>query len=131
MAAELLAERRGSTQVLTFSNPGFRNALGPEMYEAGMRAFAQIADDRSIRAVVLTGADGTFCAGGNLNRLLENRTQPKQVQADSIDNLNRLAQAVASCDRPVIAAVEAPPPVRACRSRWRATSSPRAHRRSS
>ncbi len=106
MAAQLLAERRGSTQVLTFSNPGFRNALGPEMYGAGMQALADVAADPSIRAVVLTGADGMFCAGGNLNRLLDNRRQPREVQAESIDHLNGLARALASCGKPVIAAVE-------------------------
>ena len=47
-----------------------------------------------------------FCAGGNLNRLLENRRQPPQVQADSIDALNRLTLAITRCTRPVIAAVE-------------------------
>ncbi len=106
MAAQLLIDRKGSTLVLTFSNPGFRNALGPEMYESTMQAFDDVEKDASIRAVVLTGADGMFCAGGNLNRLLENRNQPPQVQADSIDGLNRMTRAITSCTRPVIAAVE-------------------------
>lgn len=106
MAASLLSELRGSTLVLTFSNPGFRNALGPEMYEATMQAFADVETDATIRAVVLTGADGMFCAGGNLNRLLENRAKPPQVQADSIDGLNRMTRAITGCTRPVIAAVE-------------------------
>ena len=106
MAAELHVDRQGSTLVLTFSNPGFRNALGPAMYVACMAAFDDIARDASIRAVVLTGADGMFCAGGDLNRLLDNRGQPPQVQADSIDNLHRMTRAIADCTRPVIAAVE-------------------------
>ena len=106
MAAQLLSERRGSTLVLTFSNPGFRNALGPEMYEATMQAFADVEQDATIRAVVLTGADGMFCAGGNLNRLLENRQMPPQVQADSIDGLHRMTRAITGCTRPVIAAIE-------------------------
>jgi enoyl-CoA hydratase/carnithine racemase len=106
MAAQVLSERRGSTLVLTFSNPGFRNALGPEMYEAMMQAFADVEQDATIRAVVLTGADGMFCAGGNLNRLLENRAKPPQVQADSIGGLNRMTRAITGCSRPVIAAVE-------------------------
>ena len=106
MAAELRIDRHGSTLVLTFSNPGFRNALGPGMYVACIDAFDGIASDASIRAVVLTGADGMFCAGGDLNRLLENRGQPPQVQADSIDNLHRMTRAITGCTKPVIAAVE-------------------------
>ena len=92
--------------MLTFSNPGFRNALGPEIYDPAMEAFADVERDASIRAVVLTGADGTFCAGGNLNRLLDNRSKSPQVQADSIDALNAMTRAITSCTRPVIAAVE-------------------------
>jgi enoyl-CoA hydratase/carnithine racemase len=106
MAAQLLIDRRDSTLVLTFSNPGFRNALGPEIYEPAMKAFADIEGDTSIRAVVLTGADNMFCAGGDLNRLLENRARPPQVQADSIEGLHRLTRAITDCAKPVIAAVE-------------------------
>ncbi len=106
MAARLLIDRKNGALVLTFSNPGFRNALGPEIYEPMMQAFVDVEHDPSIRAVVITGADGMFCAGGNLNRLLDNRQQPPQVQADSIDGLNRLTRAITGCSRPVIAAVE-------------------------
>jgi enoyl-CoA hydratase/carnithine racemase len=106
MAAALLTDRRGSALVLTFSNPGARNALGPEIHEAAMAAFATAATDPSVRTVVLAGADGTFCAGGDLNRLLENRAKPPQVQADSIDGLHRMTRAITECPKPVIAAVE-------------------------
>lgn len=106
MPATLLTARRDATLVLTLSNPGFRNALGPEIYAPAIEAFAEVARDATIRAVVLTGADGMFCAGGNLNRLVENRGKPPQVQADSIDALNRLTTAITGCSRPVIAAVE-------------------------
>ncbi|MGI9026375.1 MAG: oxepin-CoA hydrolase, alternative type [Burkholderiaceae bacterium] len=106
MAAELRVDHHGGTLVLTFSNPGFRNALGPEMYVACMNAFEDVACSASIRAVVLTGADGMFCAGGNLNRLLANRIQPPQVQADSIDSLHQMIRAITDCTKPVIAAVE-------------------------
>lgn len=106
MAAALLTDRRGGALVLTFSNPGARNALGPEIYEPAMAAFADATTDASVRVVILTGADGTFCAGGNLNRLLENRAKPPQVQADSIDALHRMTRAIVDCPKPVIAAVE-------------------------
>jgi enoyl-CoA hydratase/carnithine racemase len=106
MTASLLVERRDATLVLTISNPGLRNALGPEIYASMMAAFDDVAHDPAIRAVVLTGADGTFCAGGNLNRLLENRGKPPAVQAESIDGLNRMVRAITDCPKPVIAAVE-------------------------
>ncbi|WP_374619893.1 oxepin-CoA hydrolase, alternative type [Pandoraea sp.] len=106
MSAELLAERVDHTLVLTLSNPGARNALHPDMYAAGVEALATAERDASVRAVVLTGADNFFCAGGNLNRLLENRRKDPSVQAASIDALAEWIDALRACPKPIIAAVE-------------------------
>jgi enoyl-CoA hydratase/carnithine racemase len=109
MSAELLSERPAgheSTLVLTLSNPGARNALHPDMYAAGIEAIDAAERDPSLRAIVLTGADGFFCAGGNLNRLLENRAKDPSVQAQSIDMLAAWITALRGSKKPVIAAVE-------------------------
>jgi enoyl-CoA hydratase/carnithine racemase len=106
MAAELLSERQDHTLILTLSNPGLRNALHPDMYAAGIEAFDVIERDDSVRAVVLTGADQFFCAGGNLHRLLENRAGERSVQAESIDLLGAWISAIRTSTKPVIAAVE-------------------------
>lgn len=109
MSAELLAARppdSDSTLVLTLSNPGARNALHPDMYAAAIVALETAERDPSIRAVVLTGADDFFCAGGNLNRLLENRARDASVQAQSIDLLAQWILALRTSTKPVIAAVE-------------------------
>jgi enoyl-CoA hydratase/carnithine racemase len=109
MSAELLADRpteSESTLVLTLSNPGARNALHPDMYTAGIVALDNAERDTSIRAVVLTGADEFFCAGGNLNRLLENRAKEPSAQAHSIELLAQWILALRTSTKPVIAAVE-------------------------
>ncbi|MEI5999366.1 enoyl-CoA hydratase/isomerase family protein [Paraburkholderia bengalensis] len=109
MAAELLASRPAeseSTLVLTLSNPGARNAMHPDMYAAGIEAMNTAERDASIGAVVITGADQFFCAGGNLNRLLENRAKDPSVQALSIDLLGEWIAALQASSKPVIAAVE-------------------------
>jgi enoyl-CoA hydratase/carnithine racemase len=106
MSAELLASRRDATLILTLSNPGAKNALHPDMYAAGIEALATAERDHDIRAVVLTGADNFFCAGGNLNRLLANRAQEPAVQAESINQLHSWIEAIRDCPKPVIAAVE-------------------------
>lgn len=106
MSAELQASRQDATLILTISNPGAKNALHPDMYAAAIETLTTAERDDSIRAVVLTGADRFFCAGGNLNRLLENRSKDKSVQAESIDNLHGWVEAIRDCPKPVIAAVE-------------------------
>ena len=106
MSAELQASRRDATLILTISNPGAKNALHPDMYAAAIETLSTAERDDSIRAVILTGADIFFCAGGNLNRLLENRAKDKSVQAASIDNLHGWVEAIRDCPKPVIAAVD-------------------------
>jgi enoyl-CoA hydratase/carnithine racemase len=106
MAAELLSEQRDSTLILTLSNPGVRNALHPDMYAAGVEAFNAAERAPDIRTVVLTGADNFFCAGGNLNRLLENRSKDRSIQAHGIDMLAAWISTLRASSKLVIAAVE-------------------------
>jgi enoyl-CoA hydratase/carnithine racemase len=106
MSAEIQASRRDATLILTISNPGARNALHPDMYAPAIETLSTAERDDSIRAVVLTGADQVFCAGGNLGRLLENRGKEPALQAEAIDNLRGWIDAIRDCPKPVIAAVD-------------------------
>jgi enoyl-CoA hydratase/carnithine racemase len=99
---------QGQTMVLTISNPNLRNALSPAMYAAGVEALNFADSSNEIRSVVLTGEGSMFCAGGNLQRLLDNRSKPPEVQTQSIDGLHSWIEAIRSCRKPVIAAVEGP-----------------------
>ena len=106
MAAELRSASEGRTMVLTLSNPEHRNALGPEIYAAGVEALNAADSNPEVRSVVITGAGSTFCAGGNLQRLLENRQKPPEAQAQSIEGLHGWIEAIRTFPKPVIAAVE-------------------------
>ncbi|MBC5785419.1 enoyl-CoA hydratase/isomerase family protein [Ramlibacter sp. USB13] len=106
MAAELKSASEGRTMVLTISNPDHRNALGPEIYAAGVEALNAADSNPDVRSVVITGAGSTFCAGGNLQRLLDNRSKPPEVQAQSIEGLHGWIEAIRTFPKPVIAAVE-------------------------
>lgn len=92
--------------VLTLSNPEHRNAMGPEMYAAGVEALSVAESNPEVRSVVVTGEGATFCAGGNLQRLLANRQQPPEVQVQSIEGLHSWVEAIRTFPKPVIAAVE-------------------------
>ena len=108
MAAELRSTVEGRTMVLTISNPEHRNALGPEMYAAGVEALNIAETNPDVRCVVLTGEGETFCAGGNLQRLQATRQKPPEVQAQSIEQLHSWVEAIRTFPKPVIAAVEGP-----------------------
>jgi len=108
MTAQLLSTSEGRTLVLTLSNPEFRNALGPEMYAAGVEALSVAESSPDVRSVVITGANGIFSAGGNLQRLQNNRQRPPEHQAQSIEGLHNWIEAIRTFPKPVIAAVEGP-----------------------
>jgi enoyl-CoA hydratase/carnithine racemase len=108
MTAQLLSTSEGQTLVLTLSNPEFRNALGPEMYAAGVEALSVAESSPDVRSVVITGANGIFSAGGNLQRLQNNRQLPPEHQAQSIEGLHNWIEAIRTFPKPVIAAVEGP-----------------------
>jgi len=106
MTAQLKSTSQGQTLVLTLSDPSLRNALGPEMYAAGIEALNAAETNPEIRSVILTGEGAHFCAGGNLNRLLGNRDKPREVQAQSIEGLHSWMEAIRTFPKPIIAAVE-------------------------
>ena len=106
MPAQLKSHTQGATLILTLSNPEYRNALGPEIYAAGTEALIAAESNPDIKTVVITGEGEHFCAGGNLNRLLDNRKREPEVQAQSIDGLHGWIQAIRTFPKPVIAAVE-------------------------
>lgn len=63
--ATLIVERNGPVMKVTLNRPDVRNALSPQMLAELEQALAQARDDGEIRALVLMGADGNFCAGGD------------------------------------------------------------------
>jgi enoyl-CoA hydratase/carnithine racemase len=106
MTVELKSTTRGRTMVLTLSNPEHRNALGPEMYAAGVEALGVAETSPEVRSVVIAGEGSVFSAGGNLQRLQANRQRPPEVQAESIEGLHSWIEAIRTFPKPVIAAVE-------------------------
>ena len=102
-APTLIEERDGTTIVLTLNNPQRRNALAMPLREGLIAAFESIETDRAIRAVVLTGAGGTFCAGGDITAM------NVKTLADGLERFrvtHRLVRLMIRCGKPIVAAVE-------------------------
>ena len=62
----LLLEQRGPHLHVTLNRPETRNALSAEMVDEFGAVMDAVASDRGIRSLVLRGAGGTFCAGGDI-----------------------------------------------------------------
>lgn len=96
----------GDRLVVTNDNPKRRNALTPG-FQAGLsQALATANAERRIAAVILTGAEGFFCAGGDLNVLMTAHTLSDDGRRARIRDLAQLMQSIMDCRVPVIAAVE-------------------------
>ncbi len=106
MTDQLLIEQRGRVLIKTFNNPEMRNALSPEIYKAAFEALDKAENDPDIGAVVYTGMGQHFCAGGNLNRLKEDRNREKSEQRARVDLLNAWVEKMRTFPKPIIAAVE-------------------------
>jgi 2-(1,2-epoxy-1,2-dihydrophenyl)acetyl-CoA isomerase len=93
---------------LTMSRPEARNALSTEMKAAFEAAVPRLAADPDVRAVVLTGAGGAFCAGGDLRGMLAAREQKLDVQGwrQRMTSLHPWVRALIELDKPLIAAVD-------------------------
>src|ERR1700730_14176442 len=58
---------------ITMNRPDRRNALNPDMTRGLVDAARRAAEDHEVRAVLLKGAGGTFCVGGDVKSMAEGR----------------------------------------------------------
>lgn len=73
MEKHLLEDLRDGVLTLTMNRPDARNALTLEMSTLLTDALRRAAIDPAVRAVVLTGAGGAFCAGGDVKAMAAGR----------------------------------------------------------
>ena len=66
MSSELLETFHDGIATLTINRPQSRNSMTTEVMQGLSEAMPRLANDPSVRLVVLTGAGGAFCAGGDV-----------------------------------------------------------------
>lgn len=104
----LKIERDGATAVLVMNRPEQRNALDLTMREGFAAAVSEVRDDTSVRAVVLTGAGGHFCAGGDIKTVAQATQGQRDIfeGRERIRKLHRWFDELVDLEKPVIAAVD-------------------------
>ncbi len=80
------------------------NALDPDGWTDIRSAVDDVSADEDVRAVVLSGMDGRFCAGANISVLAE----PHDEAANMLRIVGEAADAIRACRVPVIAAIDGP-----------------------
>ena len=96
-----LTERRGNVLLITLNRPEARNAINASVSIAVGDALAEAQNDPEVRAVVITGAGQTFCAGADLKAIArrENLYHPEHGEWGFAGYVQHLI------DKPTIAAV--------------------------
>ena len=101
---------RDGVAVVRFNRPERLNALVPEMVDRFAEQVRAAGSDRSVRAIIVTGAGRGFCAGLDITAFV-GRDGVERTSVDRFDNQERFAamvRAVRSVEQPVIAAVNGP-----------------------
>src|SRR5262245_29285881 len=82
--ANITLDRDGAVARLVLNRPDRRNALTHAMMLELEDAFAKVRDDQSCRVLVLRGAGGHFCAGGDLDAMADMPASPANGAADPL-----------------------------------------------
>lgn len=90
---------------LTLNRPEVKNAMNAQMVVDITAAFAALGDNREVRAVVISGAGGTFCAGGDIKELAA-AFQSGSAMDDKLGALDTMLRVVNQSPQVVIAKVE-------------------------
>lgn len=93
---------------LTFNRPDLRNALDEDAQAELICALAAIATDRSIHAVVLTGAGRAFSAGGDINSMAGAKTdmaERARIAFETVRTAKAVVMALLTLPQPLIAAL--------------------------
>jgi enoyl-CoA hydratase len=92
----LVTERRGDVALVVLNRPERRNALNTPLLRAIEQALKAAQDDDRIEAIVLTGADPSFCAGVDMKELEETGRTPE------------MGDPLAGLEKPLIGAINGP-----------------------
>lgn len=93
----------GAVAVLTLNDPERRNPLSPDLRDALLAALDRSMADQTVRAVLVVGAGGSFCAGGDIATMADLTRESGRVR---LERSQALIRRIAGAPKPVIAAVE-------------------------
>ncbi len=102
--ATLLVERANGIATLTLNRPEARNALDLVMRREMLGALDEVEGDPTSRVVILTGAGGHFCSGGDVKTMRQSHTAAEGRAR--VETLNKLVLRLVNFPLPTIAMVD-------------------------
>ncbi len=102
--SDILLERDGAVATLTLNRPTQMNTITREMNAQLREHLLALHKDRAVRAIVLTGAGGNFCTGGDFDDNESKIENPVEGRVRLMDGAH-LIELLVNGPKPVIAAV--------------------------
>ena len=97
----------GKVGVLTLNRPEKKNPLTFESYAELRELFRALAHEPAVRAVVLTGAGGNFCSGGDVHEIIGPLTKMQPAQLLQFTRMTGdVVKAMRACPQPIVAAID-------------------------
>lgn len=106
MTGQVDVKRQGAIVYVTLCHAGKFNAMSRAMWLALKNVFQQIQCDADIRCVVVEGAKGHFCAGGDISEYPGFRFDATELQHFHEHEVWGALQAMLDCDVPIIAHIQ-------------------------
>jgi 2-(1,2-epoxy-1,2-dihydrophenyl)acetyl-CoA isomerase len=101
----LLLQRTGAVATITLNRPEARNAIDMTLRGELVGALDEVEADEGARVLVLTGAGGHFCSGGDVKTMRARRHSAAEGRG-RVQALNRMVLRLADFARPTIAMVD-------------------------
>lgn len=109
VTSPLIEKQDGAVVTLTLNRPDRLNALIPDLCRDLLHGLLRANDDKSVRAVVITGMGRGFCGGADVNYLRDARNKKSVPELEALLNLGKeICIAIATMSKVVIAAVNGP-----------------------
>jgi len=92
---------------ITMNRPDRRNALNPDMTRGLVEAARRAQEDHEVRAVLLKGAGGTFCVGGDVKSMAEGRAPlPFEARMTNLRRAMEVYRILHEMSKPVVAQLD-------------------------
>lgn len=98
---------RGAVAHIRLNRPQQRNAVNETLAQEFRAALEQVASDAAVRAVILSGEGGAFCAGADVTQFGAELT-PEAVETYLLEKYKPIIAAITAMPKPVIAAIDGP-----------------------
>ncbi|MBE0590268.1 MAG: enoyl-CoA hydratase/isomerase family protein [Hydrogenophaga sp.] len=96
----------GAVARVTLSNPAKFNAMSRAMWRELRQVFTELQQRTDVRAVLVAGEGGHFCAGGDIAEYSDFRFHPEGLQDFHENDVWGGLSAMMACDLPIVAQIE-------------------------